>query len=271
MDVSGTSPSFQVTRIVTPYGILRDSIPLPGDVVEAMGESISLLRAQFPATILVGPPPSLTFDVDEGRGFGLSQEVALTNSGVFGSLLDATLTSSAAYVAVSPAQLGSLAANETGSFDVTVDSSDLLALGGPYAATVSVQAPGATNSPRTLPITINVRPKALIGIGPDTLTFSAVKPLTGAFPLVPPQTFVISNSGPSGSVLEWQLQRVECASWLASFGPVSGSLASGESATITVVVAPPSSMLQGTYVETLRVSGFSSNQSVDVELRLTIT
>lgn len=271
MDVSGASLSFQVTRIVTPFGILRDSIPLPGSVVEAMAESISLLRTQFPPTILVGPPSSLTFDVDEGRGFSLAQGVVLTNNGIFGSLLDAVLTASAAYVSVTPAQVGSLSANESGSFDVAVDSTELVAINSPYSATVSLHDAAATNTPRTLPITINVRPKATIDVGPELLTFAAVKPLTGPFPIVPFQTFVITNTGPSGSVLEWQLQRVECASWLASFGPVSGSLDAGESATITVVVAPPSSMLQGTYTETLRVSGFSSNQSMDVTLQLTIT
>lgn len=271
MDVSGSSVSFRVTRIVTPYGVLRDSVPFPGSVVEAMAESISLLRTQFPPTIFVGPPSSLAFDVDEGRGFSSAQEVVLSNSGTFGSLLNAVLVASAGYVSVTPAQVGSLSANESGSFEVAVDSTDLVAASSPYSATVTVQDAGATNTPRTLPITINVRPKATIDVAPDLLTFAAVKPLTGPFPVVPFQTFVITNSGPSGSVLEWQLQRVECASWLASFGPVSGSLAAGESATITVVVAPPSSMLQGTYTETLRVSGFSSNQFVDVTLQLTIT
>ncbi len=271
MDVSGSSVSFRVTRIVTPYGILRDSIPLPGSVVEAMAESISLLRTQFPPTLLVGPPSSLTFDLDEGRGFGLAQQVVLSNNGTFGSLLNAVLTASAGYVRVTPAQVGSLSANESGSFEVAVDSTDLLASNSPYSATVTVQDAGATNTPRTLPVTINVRPKATIGVGPDLLTFAAIKPLTGPFPIVPSQAFVITNEGPSGSVLEWQLQRVECASWLASFGPVSGSLGAGESVTVTVVVAPPASMLQGTYTETLRVSGFSTNQSFDVTLQLTVT
>jgi hypothetical protein len=272
VDVSGSSPAFNVARILSPRGIMRDSIPIPGDVVVAMGESIAELRTQFTPAILLGPPIALTFDVDEGRGFSLAQEVALTNSGVFGSLLATSLTASAAYVSVVPARLGGLSANEAGTFEVSVDSTSLLAVDSPYAAAVLVEDPMATNTPRTLPVTINVRPRATIEVGPGLLTFAAVKPLSGPFATVPLQAFVIANTGPVGSVLEWQLQRVECASWLASFGPVSGTLEAGETETINVVVAPTASTLQGAwFTETLRISGFSTNAHVDVGLQLRIT
>lgn len=33
MDVSGASPLYEVRDIISPYGILRDSIPIPGEVV----------------------------------------------------------------------------------------------------------------------------------------------------------------------------------------------------------------------------------------------
>lgn len=271
VDVSGVSPAYRIENIVTPYGLLRDTVPLPGEIVEAMGDSIETLRTQFQPRILIGPPSTLTFNLDEGRGFSLPQEGLITNNGVFGSLLGTLLTSSAAYVQVSPTQVSNLASNETGSFEVTVDSSGLLALNSPYAATVTVTDPQATNTPQVLPITINVRPKAEISVSQDDLTFTVVKPVSGSFPTVPSQTFEIENTGPAGSVLEWQLQKVGCAAWLASFGPTSGSLASGETETITVVVAPPTSQSVGTFTETLRISGYSENTSVDVSLQLVVT
>ena len=271
MDVSGSAPSFRVANIVSPFGILRDSIPIPGDIVESMAASITEVKTQFPPTILIGPPSSLTFDVNEGQGFSLPQEVILTNNGVFGSLLSTTLSASAAYVSVAPAQVGNLASNETGTFDVTVDSSSLLAVDSPYSESISIQDSTATNTPQSLPITINVLPKATIDVTPTVLTFVVVKPLTGAFPIIPSQTFVIQNTGPAGSVLDWQLQKVGCEPWLASFGPVSGSLASGATETITVVVSPPATTMTGTYTETLRISGYSDNLSMDVTLTLIVT
>lgn len=271
MDVSLSIPSFSVTGIVSPFGILRDSIALPGEVIEAMGESIAELRTQFPSTMLVGPPTSLAFAVDEGAGFSLPQEAILTNNGVFGSLLGVTLTSSVAYVAVSPALLGNLASNETGTFDVTVDSTDLLVADSPYSASITIQDPRATNTPQTLPVSIVVRPKATLSIDLETLAFTAVKPLSGLFPEILAQSFIIENTGPEGSVLEWQLQRICCESWLVSFLPVFGVLASGESEVITVSVAPVASTVRGTYTETLRVTGYSTNQSMDVRVQMSIT
>ena len=271
MDVSGSAPRFMVTGIVSPFGILRDSIPIPGEVVEAMSDSIVEVKRQFPPAILVGPPSALLFGVTEGQGFSLPQEVILTNNGVFGSLLGATLTSSSPAVVVSPAQIGNLSSNETAAFDVAVNSAGLLAINSPYSAVVTIQDPAATNTPQVLPITIDVRPKAEIAAAPAALSFHVVKPLTGAFPAIPSQTFVIQNVGPTGSVLEWQLQKAACVPWLASFGPVHGTLGAGESETVTVVVAPPMTTLTGTYVETLKVTGFSNNESVDITLQLTVT
>lgn len=271
MDVSGATPSFSITDVISPYGILRDSIPIPGEIVEAMAESIEQIRTQFPPEIFIGPPSSLTFEVDEGRGFSDVQNVVLTNVGVFGSLMGSTLTASAAYVSVTPAQVGNLASQESGSFDVSVDSTTLLALNSPYSEVVTVQGPNATNTPQVLPITIVVRAKPVIDVTPTAMVFNATKPLSGAFDPIPTQTFTIQNTGPAGSVLDWQIQKVNCAPWLASFSPVSGTLASGDTETITVLVQPPTNTLRGVFTETLRISGFSENQSVDVGLSLVVT
>jgi hypothetical protein len=273
MDVSGSFPFFQVRDVCSPYGVLRDSVPIPGDVVVAMSDSISQIKQNFPPKILVGPPASLTFTVDEGRGFSDGQNVVLTNDGSFGALLGSTLTTSASYVTVSPANVGNLAANASGSFDVAVDSTDLVAADSPYAETVRVQDPNATNTPQTLPITINVRPKATMALVPAVLSFSAVAPITGPFPATPAQSFQLQNTGPAGSVLDFQIQRLTNTSerWLSSFGPVSGTVNGGSYDVINVQVHPCEGLLTGTYQETLRISGYSTNRYVDVLVQLVVT
>jgi hypothetical protein len=271
MDVSTAAPFFQVRDIISPFGLLRDSIPLPGDVVQAMGESIDELKSQFRPVILIGPPASLMFEVDEGRGFSATQEALITNSGVYGSLLDATLVPSAPYVTVAPSTLGNLAFQESGTFNVAVNSLTLTP--GTYGATVLVQDDTATNNPQSLPVTILVRPKATIDITPLVLNFTVVKPLTGPFPAIPSQIFTIENTGPVGSVLEFLVQRLTCLSenWLVSFTPTSGTLLSGETQDVTILIAPVESLPTGTYQETMRVSGYSSNSYMDVLIQLTIT
>jgi len=273
MDVSGLGPMFQIVDIVTPFGFLRDSIPLPGDVVQAMNDSIQTLKTNYRPTILLGPPSSLVFNVDEGRGVSLPQSGRLTNSGVFGSLLDGTLVTSAPYIKTSPTVVGGLPFNQSGDFDVTVDSTNLLTASSPYSASISVQDTNATNSPQVFPITINVRPKAVITASPATVAFSVSAPLTGPFPPVNSSPFTVSNTGPTNSVLDYQIVRLIGLSqnWLESFTPVSGTLASGQSVTVNVTVAPIEGLSRGTYTETLRISGYSSNNYTDVLIQLDIT
>lgn len=279
VDVTGPVPAYQVKDIRTPFGLFRDnggfrdSIPIPGDVIQAMSDSIVQLQQNFPPKILIGPPSSLIFEADEGRGFTAPQAVVLTNDGVFGSLLGAALATSAPFVTVTPANVGNLASNETGSFSVAVDSTNLLAANSPYSEQVTVQDPNASNTPQVLPVTINVRPKATISISPLQLNFSVSRPLTGPFPILPSQQFTIRNTGLAASLLSYQIQRLTNLSndWLTSYAPVAADIAGGQSQIIAVNVAPIDGLSSGTYQETLRVSGYSTNSFVDVLIQLVIS
>jgi len=273
LDVSQSSPSYSVRDIVSPFGLLRDSIPIPGIVVQAMADSIEELRSNFTPSILVGPPSSLIFEVDEGRGYSVPQSVLVTNDGVYGSVLGTSITTSASYIRVTPTTIGGLAINESGEFTVEVNSTELLFVESPYQETIVVQDPAAGNTPQTIPVRINVRPKATISAVPTLLVFNVVRPIDGVFPVVPPQSFVLQNLGPAGSVLEYDIRALTglCSNWLRSWLPSSGVLVSGQTQQISVTVQPPDSLLAGTYSEMLRVSGFSSNQYLDVEIRLVIS
>lgn len=273
MDLSGTSPSFQVMDILTPYGVLRDSIPLPGPVVQAMSESITTLKANFRPTILVGPPSSLTFVVDEGRGYSLPQDGTLTNVGVYGSLLSGSLATSAAYLTVNPSVVGHLVSNQTGTFEVSVDSTDLLSASSPYTGSITIQDDTALNNPQTLPVTVVVRPKALIDLSPATLEFTATRPISGPYSAIPTQQFTVQNAGPSGSLLDFQIERLTglSSNWLEEFTPLMGALNASQTSNITVKVAPIEGLMPGAYTEILRVSGYSFNGYADITVRLVIT
>jgi hypothetical protein len=270
VDVSQALPFTQIRDIITPYGLFRDSIPLPGEVAQAMAASITTVQQAYTPSILLNPT-TLTFVVDEGRGVSDPKSVQVTNNGVLGSLLGVSITSSAAFVFPTPANVNGLAANESGSFDVASDSTALLAIGSPYAVTLTVQGPDATNSPQMIPVTVVVRPKATINTSVAALNFNVASPLSGPFPPIPSQQFVLSNSGLSTSVLDYQIRKVIGVPWLVSFAPVFGSLNGGDTQPITVVVAPQTAMSPGTYTETLRITGYSSNMTLDVTVTLNIT
>lgn len=270
IDTSGASPKYEVRDIISPYGLLRDSIPLPGDVVVQMGASIVKVQQAFAPRMLLNAT-SLTFTLDEGRGFSLPQTVLLTNNGAFGSLLSSTITSTAAYVKSTPANVSGLASGATGSFGVSADSSSLLAINSPYAATLTVQDANATNSPLTIDVSVVVRPKATISPLPNDLPFVVQGPYGGPWAPIPVQTFQILNSGPSPSVLDYQIQKLTGNSpWLTGISPLYGSVPGSGGVTITVTVTPTVNMIPGFYEETLRVSGYSSNSYADVLVSLTV-
>lgn len=273
LDVSQSIPTYQVRDVISPYGLLRDSIPIPGPVVQAMADSITELQANFAPSILIGPPSSLIFSVDEGRGFSPAQTVGLTNNGVYGSLLGASLTPSSPFIIVSPSTVGNLSINESGNFTVEVDSTSLLAADSPFIGSIIVQDPTASNNPQTMGVTVNVRPKATIGASVLVLVFNVTRPLLGPFPTIPTQSFNVQNTGPSGSVLDFDIRALTglCNNWLRSWLPTEGELSSGGSQTVTVTVQPPDNLFQGTYSEKLRISGYSSNQYLDVEIRLVVS
>ncbi len=270
MNTTGSNPSFQIIDISSPYGLLRDSIPLPGDVVTRMAETIAELVESFAPRILLNAS-ALTITLDEGRGFGAAQSVTLTNNGNYGSVLGTSITSSAPYVTATPANVGGLAVNTSGSFAVAADSTNLVAASSPYSATLTVQDPAAVNNPQVITVTVVVRPKARIGVTPEDLPFAVGGPPGGPWPAIPSQTFMVVNNGLLASSLEFQVQKLHGNSpWLTAFSPVSGTLAGGGGLNVTVSVVPPEGYNTGTYEEILRVSGYSSNLYQDVLVTLTI-
>ena len=272
IDMTTASPQYEVLDVTSPYGTLRDMIPIPGPVITAMANSITQVMQAFAPSIMLSPT-SLTYTLTQGQGVSTPQTISITNNGVFGSLLSAAITTSAPWLVVTPANIDNLGFNETGQFWVTSDSTALLAVNSPYTGTITVQSDAAVNSPQTIDVTVNVNPPATISLTPLTLVFQV--PSAGApspFPPIPSQSFTVSNTGPAGSQLMYLIQKLYGTSpWLVSFTPFMGNLASTQSQIITVAVAPPPNMCTGTYTEVLNVSGFSTNMTQQVTVQLIIT
>lgn len=272
VDLSGAVPRYFVLGVVTPWGLYREDTPIPGEVVTDMAGSVTTVQQAFPPAIVVGPPASLVFDVDEGRGASESQQMVVSNGGVWGSSLGATLVPSDSWILAFPNSLGGLASGTEGVAAVSVDSTLLQSALSPYSGSITVTDSQATNNPQALPVTVNVRPKAVIATDVPELSFSVVRPVTGIFPPVPTAQFQLRNDGPLGSLLQYQIQKLTgLSNWLAGFSPPVGSIPGPSGIPITVLVQPCPNMATGTYTETLRISGYSENLSVDVLVRLVIT
>ena len=269
VDVSGAEVVTQIRDVISPFGLLRDSIPIPGEVAQGMAESIEQVVNTYAPSILLSST-ELEFTVDEGRGVSTAIPVTVTNNGILGSLLSVQVSSSAGYVAPVPANVGGLVANASGSFEVSVNSAGLVATSSPYETTLRVQSSKATNSPLDVPVTVTVRPKATISVPDMPVRFNAAAPLGGSFPPVPSQILALSNTGLPASVLDFQIRRLVGAAWLAGVSPTYGTIQGGGTQPITILVSPPQGLLAGSYSETLRITGYSTNMSHDVVVTLTV-
>lgn len=269
-------PQFEVRDVKSPFGNMRDMIPIPGPVITAMANSIATVQQAFAPAIMLSPAGLMIFTLNQGQGVSMPQPVTITNNGVFGSLLAAAITTSAPWLQVTPANITGLAFNETGSFNVTADSTALLAVDSPYSGTITIQDASAGNSPQTIPVQVTVLPQATILVTPNPaspIVFNVAAPLPGTpFPPIPSQQFSLSNAGPAGSQLTYLIQKlIGHSPWLVSFTPFMGNLASTQSQLVTVAVAPPPNTFPGTYNETLRISGFSTNMNLDVPIQLIVS
>jgi glucose/arabinose dehydrogenase len=174
-----------------------------------------------------GPPPppelsvtptSLAFSGVAGGASPAAKNVTISHTG--SGSLNYTATDDASWISVSPAS-GPAAQDIT----VSIDTSGLAA--GTYTGTVTVTAPGATGSPKQVPVTLTLTPPAppALSVAPQSLTFNAVS--GGANPAA--QSLSISNAG-SGTL---SFTATDDAAWL-SVAPSGGSAPASVAATVNV-------------------------------------
>ena len=273
-NTQGLGQLFKVQDILTPYGPLYTAmIPIPGDVILAMADSLSDVQQQLaPLLALVqGSPSSFNLVITEGDPNESIGIVGVQNVGAFGSFMVATATPTASWIQSTPSYIGDLGKNDQGNFNFTLLAGTLLNADSPYTAAVNLQ--DNRNVPTTIPINIivTVNPRPVISAVPLSLAFTHSLSLgtsSGA------QQVEIENIGPTSSILNFSLARVSNSSNWIDFVPTSGGpLDSGDSTLITfsvVKASVPSS--PGIYQDTIRVSSpNAANTPVDVSITLTVS
>jgi glucose/arabinose dehydrogenase/PKD repeat protein len=144
-----------------------------------------------PGPALAIAPGTLAFTGTEGGASPPVRTLAVSNSG--GGTMDWTASDDAPWLSVAPA-------SGTNGGDITVSASIDGLDAGSHTATITVSAPGASGSPRTVPVTFTVeeppQPPAL-AVSPAALSFSA----TQGAPTVASKAFTVTNAG--GGTLEF--------------------------------------------------------------------
>jgi hypothetical protein len=246
------------TPVLSNFDIVADAGPLTAD------------DKTFPVTVTNG---ILQIDVIGVTGYGILNGIQVlaagstppptptlslsTSSMSFGGVAGAanpaaqiaTVSTTAAWTAASNQNwltVSPASGAGSGSLSIAANLAGLAA--GPYPATVTVTAPGATGSPQAMAVNLTVAAAPVtpgVSVTPAGLNFSATA--GGANPSS--QAVTISNSG--GGTLSWTAAKTQ--PWLV-LGATSGS-----GVFVLSVQAIAGSLAAGTYTDTITISAAGAN------------
>jgi hypothetical protein len=250
-----TSVNVSASTVGLGSGTYTGTVEISADGVTGSPQRVTITLTVTPAPSLGVSPVSLSFAAQQGSA-PPAQTLVISNMG--GGTLQWTASEPIPWLLGSPAS-GSLGAGQSTSMAVSVNTAGLAP--GSYTGTITVTAPGATSSPRTVEVTLTVTPVPALGVSPASLSFTAEQ---GSNPAG--QTLTISNTGTG--TLAWTA--TEPIPWLVG-SPGSGSLGAGQSAPMAVSVNT-AGLAPGSYSGTITVTAPGATSSPrTVAISLTVT
>lgn len=254
---AGTSLSLSVDVTGLAAGTYGGTLTVSAAGVSNSPQSVAVTLTVSQDPMIGLSPTTLAFDAPAGGANPPSKIVGLTNQG--GGSLGWSASPSAAWLSVAPSS-GSLGPGLGQSLTVSVDTGALVE--DTYTGTITIAAAGASNTPATLAVTLNVNAQPKIGLNPKTLAFSV--PSDGGLSL--PAGLSITNAGTG--TLAWTLGGG--APWLSAT-PAGGSLTALASQPVLISVQA-AGLTPGVYTTTMQVDdpqASNSPQTVAVELTVT--
>ena len=254
---SGTTPG-TVTVTANGSNLQASTTPYTGQITIAAAGSANVVNVPVTLTVNAGTiaatPTSLTFTQAAGGSAPTAQSISVTGTPGTLSFTTSVATTSGGnnWLAATPAS-----GSTPGSVSVTASAGNLGV--GQYNGTVTITSTGATGSPISIPVTLNVVAPQTISVSPTTLNFSAIvgQPSPSA------QTASVTSSG-SGTPFSATAAAANNGTWL-SVSPTSGVTP----AQLTVTVASQS-LAAGNYSGTITITSPNSANPVTLTVNLTV-
>jgi uncharacterized protein (TIGR03437 family) len=202
-------------------------------------------------------PTTLTFAEVAGGTAPAAQSVAVSGSVPLNFTVATSTQNGGSWLKATPAS-GTTSANVQVSIDSTV------ALGvGQYFGSVTITSAGASGSPATVQVVLNVTAPAVLSASPTTLSFGYIIGLAGP----PAQNLLVSATGATGAVpLTAQVQYdIAGQTWLA-VAPATGNAP----ATFAVSVST-TGLAAGTYIGRVTVSSTNALSPTTTPVTLVVT
>lgn len=206
--------------------------------------------AGAPQAELIVDPTTLTFDATQGGANPTSKTFDITNGG--GGTLDWTASEDIPWLT-----LNTYSGSAPSTVTVNIDISGVSA--GTYEQDITIASPGATGSPQTVTVTLNVAaPPPEIALMPESFAFEVVQGEKATLY----DTLNITNNG--GGDLNWTAAKLQ--SWL-TLNPTSGTAPSDMELQVI-----SDGLTAGVYYDTITVNATgATNTPQEVPVTLTVT
>lgn len=249
---SGTTPG-NVSVSVNPgslaAGTYNGTVSITSSGASNSPKTVSVTLTVTAAPTLNTSPASLSFSYQVGGTTPVAQNVSLSSSG---TALSYTTATSATWLLVTPAS-----GTTPGSLSVSVNPIGLAA--GTYTGNITVTSVGASNNPKTIPVTLTVTAASLPNLTASPLNLSFSYQSGGAAPAA--QNVSLSSSG---SALNYAA--ASSAAWLM-VTPASGTTPGSLSVSVN-----PTGLAAGTYTGNVTVtSSGASNSPQKITVTLGVT
>jgi hypothetical protein len=242
---SWTAPTVTATTTATLYAAAIDSY---GGGTGTIRQAITV-NPPPPAPTINVSPASLSFSYQSGGTVPAAQTVAASSSG---TAFNYTVSTSATWLSATPAS-----GTTPGNLSVSVVPASLAA--GTYTGTVLIASSTASNSPKTVAVTLTIAaaPLPTLTASPASLSFNYQ--IGGATPAAQPLSIASSGSAVSFTT-------ATSATWLSAT-PASGTTPGNLSVSIN-----PSGLAAGTYNANVTInSAGASNSPKAIPVSLTVT
>jgi len=213
--------------------------------------SVTLVVASSGSPVISLSPSGLSGSISATCGSIPNSTVTISNAGG-GTLATPTITTT--YGSGASGWLYPQLSGSSAPYTLTIVWQNLCIADGTYTATISVASSGATNTPQTIPVTLQVGSASspTISLSPNSLSFSATE--GGSNPAA--QNVTVSNSG-SGTLAS--------PTTSITYGSGSGWLSvncTGSSAPYSCSTQPTTgSLAAGTYTATVNVSSSGASNT----------
>ncbi len=233
-----------------------------GGVLDDPGTWTSTIPPPQALSSFMVSPSSLVFNVQVGASGVIPKTIDVNSSGAPITFIVSATSQGSNWLSV----IGSIPVSPFGSWQATtpisvsvfVDATQLTRAG-TYTGTVTITSTSATNSPQSVPVTVNVGSPSSLVLSQQALSFSA----TVGTPSLPVQVVNISLVPPNSSLPPPTAAVLTGNNWLSIGDATSGSFP---------VSVKPSGLAVGTYSGSIVVSVVgASNSPFTVPVTLTIT